>query len=61
MQITDDIHDALDLWERDDTQWILTNGTDYAVCIEVDGLQALALTRWYLTSPEELERHLAQA
>ena len=30
----DDAQDALDLRNTDDTQWILTDGTQYAVCRE---------------------------
>ena len=32
MMIVDDIQDALDLYETDDTQWLVTDGTQYGVC-----------------------------
>ena len=41
MQMTDDPQDALDLWDDDDTQWILTDGIEYAVCTEGEALHAL--------------------
>ena len=58
MQMTDDPQDALDLWNTDDTQWILTDGTQYAVCAEEDALRALQTPGWTMSSPEELARHL---
>ena len=61
MHVTDDPQDALDLWNADDTQWILTDGEQYAVCAELDALHALLTTRWEMTSPETLEREVAQA
>ena len=41
MQIIDDTQDALELWDDDDTQWILTDGTQYAVCAEREALARL--------------------
>ena len=61
MQTTTDPQDALDLWNTDDTQWLLTDGEQYAVCGETDALQALETTRWEMTSPERLARLIAQA
>ena len=35
MQRTDDAQDALEWWDADDTQWIITDGGyAYAVCTE---------------------------
>ena len=39
MQIIDDIQDALDLWNADETQWLLTDGLLYAICPEPDALR----------------------
>ena len=61
MPMTDDPQDALILWYLDETQWVLTDGTQYVVCPEPEALYALRSTHWEMTSPEELERHLAQA
>ena len=64
MKTVDDPQDALDLWKTDDTQWVLTDDLIYAICREKDALRLLGTThqtRWRMTSPEELERHLAQA
>jgi hypothetical protein len=60
MQLTDDIQDALDLWNADDTQWLLTDTVLYVICAEEDALRLLLNTRWEMTSPETLKRHLAQ-
>jgi hypothetical protein len=59
MQTTTDPQDALALWNADDTQWILTNGTQYVVCAEHEAVHALEATGWQMTSPEELARTLA--
>jgi hypothetical protein len=59
MQVTDDIESALDLWNTDCTQWLLTDGLLYAVCTEAHALELLRNTRWEMTSPERLERQLA--
>lgn len=56
MHVTDDIQDALDLYETDDTQWLLTNGTQYAVGPEMDAIHLLMTSAWEMTSPEELAR-----
>lgn len=61
MQLSDDRQEALNLWYADDTQWILTDTLLYAICCEADALRLLRNTRWRVTSPEELERQLAQA
>ena len=61
MQRTDDAQDALDLWNTDDTQWILTDGSEYAVGPEVEALHALMTSGWEMTSPERLARLIAQA
>jgi hypothetical protein len=60
MQLTDDIQDALDLWNADDTQWLLTDGLLYAIGTEAQALALIRNTRWEITSPETLKRHLAQ-
>ena len=58
----DDLQDALDFYETDDTQWIITDGTQVAVGEEDPISQVLQTTSgWWLSSPEELTRRLAQA
>jgi hypothetical protein len=61
--LTDDPHQALAAWEAEQEQWILTDGTSYAVgyapTLLDDGRQEDA--RWHDTSPEELEAFLEHA
>ena len=58
MRITDDPQDALELWDDDETQWILTDGVEYAVGPEIEALHALMTSGWEMTSPETLIRQI---
>ena len=51
----DDLQDALDFYETDDTQWIITDGTQVAVGDEEATAAVMQTQRgWWLSSPEEL-------
>ena len=58
MRMTDDPQTVLDLWETDHTQWIVTDGCEYAVGTEQEALHVLTTTVWDMTSPEELRRQI---
>ena len=58
MRVTDDPQDALEMWDDDDTQWILIDGLEYAVTTEVEAMEMLRSTRWEMTSPETLIREI---
>jgi hypothetical protein len=60
MFLCDDIQEALDFYATDDTQWIITDGTQYGLCEEAEACHALDTLGWVLTSPEELARALRQ-
>lgn len=57
---TSEEHNACGAWYADETQWILTDGhtylVGYAPAIFAD---APSEQGWRMTSPEELERHVA--
>jgi hypothetical protein len=61
--LTDDPQQALAAWEADEHQWILTDGTTYAIgyapTLLGDGRKEDA--RWRDIDPQDLEARLAQA
>ena len=61
--LTDDPQQALAAWDQDDNQWILTDGTSYAVGYAPTLLDGGRKDdpRWRDTSPEALEALLVQA